>query len=137
MKHSYFIGALLTVMLFFGTDVVHAQFIRIQGRITNRQGKSVPYVNIINPKNNECIEISDEDGRYNLLADKNGELKFTCVGYESKTIKVAGKQIIDVILTDVVIELDEVEVVSFVKNKVIQLCIKRFPVLKLSVLQKK
>lgn len=102
----------------FGTDV-YAQRIRIQGHVTDRQGKSIPNVNIMNPETNERIEISDEDGRYSVLAEKNGALKYTCVGYEDKTVKIAGKQIVDVVLKDAVIELGEVTVVSKIKNKVV------------------
>lgn len=102
----------------FGTDA-YAQRIRIQGHVTDRQGKSIPNVNIMNPETNERIEISDEDGRYSVLAEKNGALKYTCVGYEDKTVKIAGKQIVDVVLKDAVIELGEVTVVSKIKNKVV------------------
>ena len=49
----------------------------------------------------------------------DGSLKFTCVGYEDKTVKVAGKQILNVVLKDAVIELDEVTITSKVKDKVI------------------
>ena len=41
--------------------------------------------------------MSDEDGRYSVLVEKNRLLKFTCVGYEDKTVKVAGKQILNVV----------------------------------------
>ena len=82
---------------------VSAQRIRVQGHITNPQGKSIPNVNVLNPANDERIEMSDEDGRYSVLVDKNGSLKFTCVGYEDKTVKGDGKQILNVILRDAVI----------------------------------
>ena len=66
-----------------------------------------------------ALEISDEDGRYSVLAERHGSLKYTCVGYEDKTVKVGGKQIINVVLKDAVIELDEVIVISKVKDKVV------------------
>lgn len=74
------------------------QRMRVQGHVTNQQGKSIPNVNIIDPVTNERIEISDEDGRYSVLAERHGSLKYTCVGYEDKTVKVGGKQIINVVL---------------------------------------
>lgn len=98
---------------------MYAQRSRVQGHVTNRQGKSIPNVNVINPITNERIEISDEDGRYNVITDKSGSLKFTCVGYENVTLKVAGKQVLNVVLKEAVIELDEVTIVSKVKDKVI------------------
>ena len=57
---------LLVAMMFVGMNV-SAQRIRVQGHITNPQGKSVPNVNVLNPVNDERIEMSDEDGRYSVL----------------------------------------------------------------------
>lgn len=118
LKRGRLIGVLLVAMMLVGMDA-SAQRIRVQGHITNPQGKSVPNVNVLNPVNDERIEMSDEDGRYSVLVEKNGSLKFTCVGYEDKTVKVAGKQILNVVLKDAVIELDEVTITSKVKDKVI------------------
>ena len=118
LKRDRLTGILLVAMMFVGMNV-SAQRIRVQGHITNPQGKSVPNVNVLNPVNDERIEMSDEDGRYSVLVEKNGSLKFTCVGYEDKTVKVAGKQILNVVLKDAVIELDEVTITSKVKDKVI------------------
>lgn len=117
-KRDRLVGILLIAMLLFGVDA-YAQRIRIQGQVTDRQGKGIPNVNIMNPTTDERIEISDEDGRYSVLAEKNGSLKYTCVGYEDKTMKVAGKQILNVTLKEAVIELDEVTIIHKVKNKVV------------------
>ena len=117
-KRDRLIGILLAAMLLLGADA-YAQRMRVQGHVTNQQGKSIPNVNIIDPVTNERIEISDEDGRYSVLAERHGSLKYTCVGYEDKTVKVGGKQIINVVLKDAVIELDEVTVISKVKDKVV------------------
>ena len=87
LKRDRLTGILLVAMMFVGMNV-SAQRIRVQGHITNPQGKSVPNVNVLNPVNDERIEMSDEDGRYSVLVEKNGSLKFTCVGYEDKTVKV-------------------------------------------------
>ena len=35
---------------------------------------------------NLLIRKATEDGRYSVLVEKNGSLKFTCVGYEDKTV---------------------------------------------------
>lgn len=117
-KRDRLVGMLLIAMMLFGVDA-YAQRIRIQGQVTDRQGKGIPNVNIMNPTTDERIEISDEDGRYSVLAEKNGSLKYTCVGYEDKTMKVAGKQILNVTLKEAVIELDEVTIIHKVKNKVV------------------
>lgn len=108
----------MVAMMLLSVDA-YAQLIRVQGQVTNRQGKGIPNVSIIDAAKNEGIEITDEDGRYNVLIEKNGTLKYTCVGYEEGTVKVGGKQIINVTLKDAVVELEEVTITSKVKNKVI------------------
>lgn len=117
-KRDRLIGMLLIAMMLFGMDA-YAQRIRVQGQITTRQGKGIPNVNVMNPITDERIEISDEDGRYSVLVEKNGSLKFTCIGYDDKTVKVAGKQILNTTLKEAVFELDEVTIIHKVKNKVV------------------
>lgn len=117
-KRVFLIGIVFLCTLFAGTSL-YAQRIRVQGHVTNHKGKSIPHVNVYNPLTNERIEISDEDGRYSVLVDKTGSLKFTCIGYEDKEVKVGGKQILNVVLSDAVIELDEVLITSKIKDKVV------------------
>ena len=48
LKRDRLTGILLVAMMFVGMNV-SAQRIRVQGHITNPQGKSVPNVNVLNP----------------------------------------------------------------------------------------
>lgn len=113
------LGGVVCLLLFILSSEVSAQRIRIQGHITNTHGKSVPDVNIIDPITNERIEISDEDGRYVVKAEKSGSLKYTCIGYEDQTVELKGRQVVNVVLKDAVFELDEVTVTSKIKDKVV------------------
>lgn len=113
------LGGVVCLLLFILSNEVSAQRIRIQGHITNTHGKSVPDVNIIDPITNERIEISDEDGRYVVKAEKSGSLKYTCIGYEDQTVELKGRQVVNVVLKDAVFELDEVTVTSKIKDKVV------------------
>ena len=110
------LGGVVCLLLFILSSEVSAQRIRIQGHITNTHGKSVPDVN---PITNERIEISDEDGRYVVKAEKSGSLKYTCIGYEDQTVELKGRQVVNVVLKDAVFELDEVTVTSKIKDKVV------------------
>lgn len=112
------LGILMTFLLLLSTDAV-AQRIRIQGHITNTHGKSIPDVNIVDPITNERIEISDEDGRYVVKAEKYGSLKYTCIGYEDQIVELKGRQIVNVVLDDAIFELDEVTITSKIKDKVV------------------
>lgn len=114
-----FLGGVVCLLLFALSTEISAQRIRIQGHITNTHGKSVPDVNIIDPITNERIEMSDEDGRYVVKADKWGALKYTCIGYEDQTVELKGRQEVNVVLRDAVFELDEVTITSKIKDKVV------------------
>ena len=66
LKRDRLTGILLVAMMLVGMNV-SAQ--RIVCRAYHKPaGKSVPNVNVLNPVNDERIEMSDEDGRYSVLS---------------------------------------------------------------------
>ena len=52
--------------------------------------------------------ISDSDGAYSISAPTNGSLVFSFMGYETKTVPVSGRRVINVTLDPGSIEVDEV-----------------------------
>ncbi len=118
IKWNRLIGLFLCMFIFISMDA-YAQKMRVQGRITNRQGKGIQDVDVLDPFTKRCMDISDEDGRYSVLVEKDDSLKFTRIGYQDKTVKVKRRQVINVVLKDYAIELDEVTVVSKIRNKAI------------------
>lgn len=110
---------LLLFLLICSSALPAQERMRIQGRVTNSQGKGIPDVNVIKASKNERMDMTDREGNYSILIRKSEQLKFTCVGYKEKLVNIDGRQIINVTLEEDVVQLDEVTVVSEIKNKVI------------------
>ena len=106
------------VMLVTTASVCGAQNIRIQGKVTC-EGKPVAGANVSNTQENGSIGTTDESGVFMVLAPRNAQLKITHVAYQEAVVKVKGRQVINVELISNVVELEEVTIVTKVKNKVI------------------
>ena len=105
--------------LLLGGLLLQAQDFRVQGRVTNLQGRGVQDVNVLDPFTLKQLDTTDEDGHFSVLVERDDSLKFSCLGYVDKTVKVLGRQQLPVLLEENVIELDEVMVVSKIRNKVV------------------
>ena len=57
--------------------------------------------------------VTDYDGNYQIEAQSNGTLVFSYVGYETKEVKVGGKRVINVTLSEDETLLNEVVVVGY------------------------
>lgn len=97
---------------------VSAQLTRIQGRVVDSDEQPLMGVNIMNPENDQCIGITDEDGRFNILAERSKELVFVSIGFEPKEIRIGKKQIYNITLKDAVTELDEVAIVAKARPRI-------------------
>lgn len=117
INRNKLIGVLLGIFICCGMNA-YAQKIRIQGRVTNLHGRGIQDVDISDPFTKKHLDTTDEDGRYSVLMEKDDSLKYACIGYLEKIEKIRGRQEINVVLEDDVIELDEVTVISKVRNKV-------------------
>lgn len=93
--------------------------IRVQGKITNSKGRGIPDVNVFKVSNDERLDMTDGGGNFSILVGRSETLKFTCIGYKEKSVKIEGQQIVNTSLEEDVVQLDEVTVVSEIKNKVI------------------
>lgn len=103
----------ILVMLAFRSATSHT----ISGKITDETGISVPSVSIM-LKGTTVATISATDGTYQLaVSDKNGTLVFSAPGYETREVKIKGKTIIDVALTSLTQNLQEVIVTGYATQK--------------------
>jgi TonB-linked SusC/RagA family outer membrane protein len=92
---------------------VYAQVV-VSGRVTSAEdGQPLPGVNIV-VKGTAIGTATDLDGRYSLaVPSPNDTLVFSFVGFESASIPVAGRSVIDVQLQPAVITGEEVVVVGY------------------------
>ncbi|HDZ04472.1 SusC/RagA family TonB-linked outer membrane protein [Maribacter sp.] len=101
MKH------LLLVLTLLMINMVNAQE-TITGLVTDTDGNSVPYVNII-LSGTLTGSTTNEDGMYSLeVPNLSGAIEFSVLGYESQLIPINNRRTINVNLDDSSEVLDEV-----------------------------
>ncbi|MFI0430694.1 TonB-dependent receptor domain-containing protein [Mariniflexile sp. HMF6888] len=103
MKYIYY-----SVLILFSINYSLAQ--NITGTIKDALGVPIPNVNIVE-KGTSNGTISDFDGKYSITAPATATLVFSYIGYNSETIDINNRTIIDVTLQDGV-GLDEVVLVG-------------------------
>lgn len=92
---------------------------RIRGTVRNIEGMPIEGVAVINTQTGITVGVTDEYGSYSAVIELDGSLKFSCVGYKSELVAVKGNMVVDVVLSQDIIEIDEVVVQVLSKKKVI------------------
>jgi len=108
MKKLLFVFA-----LFLGVQISQAQQVKVQGTISDNQGKPLPGVSVT-LKGQKSGIVSASNGTYSIsLSSLNGTLVFSSIGFGSKEVSINGKSTINVSLTATDNNLDEVVVVAY------------------------
>ncbi|HKK44592.1 MAG TPA: carboxypeptidase-like regulatory domain-containing protein, partial [Balneolaceae bacterium] len=98
-----------------------AQDFKVNGTVTGAGGDALPGVNILE-KGTTNGTVTDVKGKYSINVGPADTLVFSYIGYNRKTIPVAGKSIIDVTLHQSTSEIGKVVVtamgISQVKEKI-------------------
>ena len=85
--------------------------ITVNGTVTDQNGEPIPGVNVV-VVGTSTGTITDVDGRYSIQTEEDGALKFSFIGFNTKTIEVQGQSNIDVTLQEETLGLDEVVVTA-------------------------
>jgi TonB-linked SusC/RagA family outer membrane protein len=90
------------------------QQVKITGKVTDAgTGESLPGVNVI-VEGTTVGTTSDGKGQFTInVPDANSNLIFSYVGYTSQTVAVNGREVVDVILSADIKNLDEVVVIGY------------------------
>lgn len=89
----------------------------ITGNVKDGIGFELPGASIV-VKGSTQGTITDMDGNYSITVDDNAkELVYSFVGCDSKTEKIAGRSVINVVLSESAVQLDEVVAVGYAKVK--------------------
>lgn len=105
-KISFF----LTVFIFAIFTSAIAQ--TVSGKISDEKGESLPGVSILVKGTTNGV-ISDLDGKYSLIVDKNATLVFSYVGFLTQEVAIGGRSSVDVNLAVDAKALGEVVVVGY------------------------
>lgn len=105
-----------TTILITKKPVQPAIKITVKGKVTDSAGMSLPGVTV-KVRGTNIATVTDATGAYTITADDNAMLEFSYVGYEAKTILVAGNTTINVRLAEANTHLNEVVVVGYGTQK--------------------
>lgn len=103
-------GLLLWLIATAGAAV--AQNVSVSGTVSDAGGMPLPGVAVMVPGTTTGT-VTDFDGKYNISVDRNGRLLFSFIGFESDTVDVAGRTVIDVRLYEEMQNLSDVVVVGY------------------------
>jgi TonB-linked SusC/RagA family outer membrane protein len=103
----------LAALLFFGVSL-SAQSIRVTGTVTDQtDGTTLPGVTVV-VKGTTTGTVTSMDGTYSLnVPSAEATLVFSFVGMQTLEVDVAGRSVINVIMSPVMMGLDEVLVVAY------------------------
>jgi TonB-dependent SusC/RagA subfamily outer membrane receptor len=97
--------------LHFNSSVVEQQK-RVYGTVTDQNGETLPYVNVI-VKGTNVGTTTDENGVYEINVDGDVTLIFSYMGFNDHEEVTTGKTRIDVVLLESNVRLEEVVVTGY------------------------
>jgi TonB-dependent starch-binding outer membrane protein SusC len=103
----------LVFALFLGLQVSQAQQSKVQGVVSDAQGKPIAGASIT-LKGQKAGVVSENNGAYTIsLSNLTGTLVFSSIGFSDKEVSINGKTTIDVVLAAKDDNLNEVVVVGY------------------------
>ena len=104
MKNLFFKATLTAVLLFSGLAAL-AQNIEVKGTVNDPDGQPIIGAGVLVEGTTNGV-ITDVDGKYAISVPASGALSFSALGYESQTVAVNGKAVINVVLTESAMSLE-------------------------------
>ncbi|MDE6451563.1 MAG: carboxypeptidase-like regulatory domain-containing protein, partial [Odoribacter sp.] len=100
------------------TSAPQTQHRKITGKVTDKDGASLPGVTVLIEGTSMGVT-TDDEGKYALECPSQGMwvLQFTFVGMRTQQVSVGGKTVIDVVMTEDTQEMDEVVVTGIYERK--------------------
>ncbi|WP_137403425.1 SusC/RagA family TonB-linked outer membrane protein [Echinicola rosea] len=108
MKKGWWLLSLLCLMVSVG----FSQQSQISGLVVDRQGESLPGVNIL-IKGTTNGTVTDLEGKFSISASSQQTLVFSYLGFTSKEVLVGNQEFLNVTLEEDLSDLDEIVVVGY------------------------
>ncbi len=89
-----------------------AQSLRVEGTVSDPEGEPVPGVYVI-IEGTQTGVATDLDGKYSIGAAPDAVLQFTSIGFQTQSVPVGGRAVINVTLNPDAEALDDVIIVAF------------------------
>jgi len=97
-KPIFLLSFSILIFLFCCTSNVSAQRITVTGTVTATDGSGISGVSVMEAGTTNGVAAS-ENGRYTITVSPNSKLVFESLGYNSQTVSVDGRTVINVTLT--------------------------------------
>ena len=104
-----FLSALLAVSV----TSVFAQNVTVRGKVTDSSGQPVIGATVLLSSNQTVGTQTDLGGNYVISVPASSSLIYSCVGYATQTVAVAGRQVIDIVLSEDTEFLEETVVIGY------------------------
>ena len=104
-----FLAGLLTVS---GAEVF-AQNVTVKGKVTDSRGEPVIGATVMLSSNQTVGTQTDLSGNYAISVPSSASLIYSCVGYATQTVAVAGRSVIDIVLAEDTEFLEETVVIGY------------------------
>ena len=108
-----FLAAMLTV----STANVFAQNTNVTGKVTDQSGLPVIGATVMLSSNQSVGTLTDMDGNYSINVPSNSSLIFSCVGYATQTVALAGRSVLDIVFAEDTEFLEETVVIGYGTQK--------------------
>ncbi|MCR5709172.1 MAG: carboxypeptidase-like regulatory domain-containing protein, partial [Bacteroidales bacterium] len=102
--------------MIFSAGSLLAQNMTVTGKVVDKNNEPIvgAYVVVAGTSAGTSTGV---DGGYSINVSANGTLQFTCIGYKTQEVAVAGRRVVDVILADDALLLENAVVVGFGTQK--------------------
>ena len=104
-----FLAGLLTV----SGAAVSAQNVTVKGKVTDSRGEPVIGATVMLSSNQTVGTQTDLSGNYSISVPSSASLIYSCVGYATQTVAVAGRSVIDIVLAEDTEFLEETVVIGY------------------------
>ena len=104
---------MMMALLLFGFFQASGQ--AVTGKVTTARGETLPGVNVL-LKGSTIGTITDVEGNYGIEATE-GTLVFSFIGYQGQEVEIAGRSVIDIMMSEDVTTLEQVVVVGYGTQK--------------------
>ena len=90
-----------------------AQNVTVKGKVTDSRGEPVIGATVMLSGNQTVGTQTDLGGNYSISVPSNASLIYSCVGYATQTVALAGRTVIDVVLAEDTEFLEETVVIGY------------------------
>ena len=117
MKLFNKLRCLFLTALIASTSSLCAQNINVTGKVTDQDGLPVIGATVMLSGNQTVGALTDTDGNYSISVPSRSSLIFSCIGYETQTVAVDGRNVINIVFAADNEFLEETVVIGYGTQK--------------------